>query len=137
MLMSTRFLIPVLFLVSVLALTACGGSKTDPIADATKAAATPPSTSFDLVAKGTKFKQSVLVATAGAEITVRLDNQDGGTSHNFALYTNKGAKEKLYAGELFEGKKTVENKFKAPAAGIYYFRCDAHPDSMAGTFIAR
>ena len=30
---------------------------------------------------------------------------------------------------------TVE--FTAPAPGVYYFRCDAHPDTMRGTLVVR
>lgn len=137
MLMFTRILIPALSLVAVAVLTACGGSKTDPVADATQVADQAPAATFDLIAKSNKFNQKILVANADTEIKVSLSNQDGGTLHNFALYTDKSVKENLYRGEVFEGDKVVDDSFRSPPPGIYYFRCDVHPDSMTGTFVAK
>ncbi|MGE0059894.1 MAG: cupredoxin domain-containing protein [Dehalococcoidia bacterium] len=137
MLMFTRVIIPFVLVVAAGAMIACGGSNTDPTADATKVADQAPSTTFDLVAKGNKFEQKILVAKAGADVKISLSNQDSGTLHNFALYTDKSAKENLYRGEVFEGKKVVDDTFKAPSAGIYFFRCDVHPDAMTGTFVTK
>jgi plastocyanin len=137
MLKLTRVLFPLLLFVAAGAVAACGGSKTDITADATKVADQEPQTTFDLVAKNNKFEQKILVAKAGADIKVSLSNQDGGTLHNFSLYTDKSAKENIFRGDPFEGKKVVDENFKAPEAGIYYFRCDVHPDSMTGTFVAK
>lgn len=133
----SRFLALIVLVAAAGAAFACSSSKADPNADATKVADQEPQTTFDLVAKDNKFQQKILVAKAGADIKVSLSNQDGGTLHNFALYTDKSAKENLFRGDAFEGKKVVDENFKAPAAGIYFFRCDVHPDSMTGTFIAK
>jgi plastocyanin len=135
--MFTRFLLPTLAVVSIAVLTACGGNDTDPAADATKVADQAPVATIDLVAKGNKFNQDILVVNADREIKLSLANQDNGTIHNFALYTDKSAKENLFRGEIFEGNKTVDETFRAPAPGIYYFRCDAHPDAMSGTLVAK
>jgi plastocyanin len=135
--MVTRILIPAIAILAIVLLAACGGSSTDPSADATKVADQVSSTSFDLVAKDNKFNQRILVATANTEIKVSLANQDKGTLHNFSLYTDKSAKENLYRGEIFEGTKTVDDSFRSPAPGIYYFRCDVHPDAMTGTLVAK
>ena len=137
MFMLTRIFLPALTLVSVAALTACGGSSADPVADATKVADQAPAASFDVVAKGNKFNQKILVARADSEVKLSLANQDSGTIHNFSRYGDKSAQENLYRGEVFEGNKTVDDSFRAPAAGIYYFRCDAHPDAMNGTFVTK
>jgi plastocyanin len=127
-----------LFSFSAIALaTACGGGKADPAADATKVADQAPASSFDLTAKSNKFNQKILVANANAEIKVSLSNQDGGTLHNFAVYKDKSAKENLYRGESFEGTKTVDDDFRSPEPGIYFFRCDVHPDSMTGTLVTK
>jgi plastocyanin len=117
-------------------LLACGDDKLDLNAEATKVASVAPSTSLALVANDLKFKEKSLVATASADITLAMDNQDSGTLHNFALYASGDAKENLYRSENFEGKASRDFRFKAPAAGVYYFRCDVHPE-MNGAFIAK
>ncbi len=135
MIMLKRLIIPALLLVSVVALTACSGSKLDPIADATKVAEVPPKTSFDLIAEKNKFNETILVAQANTEVKISLSNQDN-VIHNFALYTDSDAKENLFRGEVFQGKKIVDDSFTSPAPGIYFFRCDAHSE-MKGTFVTR
>jgi plastocyanin len=132
-------LLPSLVLIAgALFVAACGGGgKPDLAAEATKVADQQPATSFDVVAKNNKFEQKVLVAKAGAQIEISLDNQDNGTLHNIAIYKGTDAKENVFRGEAFEGKKTVDETFTAPAAGAYYFRCDVHPDAMHGTFVAK
>ena len=137
MLMFTRFLLAPLALVSIAVLTACGGSDTDPNADATKVADQEPVTTIDLIAKNNKFNQDILVVKADSEIKLSLANQDSGVIHNFAVYTDKSAKENIFRGQVFEGNKTVDETFDAPAAGVYFFRCDAHPDAMTGTLVAK
>ena len=133
MVMSMQF-IPLLIL--FLAGGACGPS-IDSIADATSVAEMAPAALIELEAKGSKFDEKIVVAPANAEITVVLDNQDRGTLHNFSLYTDKGTRESIYVGELFTGVESREATFRSPTAGIYFFRCDVHPDGMIGTFIAK
>lgn len=136
--MLTRSSLSAVLLASALALSAaCGGSSLDPVADATKVAGQTPVSTIDLVAKGNKFNQSILVVNANSEVKVSLANQDNNTIHNFALYTDKSARENLYRGEIFEGVKTVDASFRSPPPGIYFFRCDAHPDAMRGTLVAK
>ena len=115
---------------------ACGGGKADIDALATKAADATPSPALEIRAKGTKFDKDTLVAPAGAQLVLTFDNQDASVNHNVAVYTNKSARENLFRGDLFQGKETREYRFQAPAAGVYYFRCDVHPD-MDGVFVAR
>ena len=126
-------LLPVLATLLVV-VAGCGGSDVDIEALATEAAGTAPSTSFHVVAKNTAFDTDTLVAAAGAEISITLQNEDGAL-HNVAIYTEEGGDE-VYRGELFTGSETREFRFTAPAPGVYYFRCDAHPE-MEGVFIAR
>jgi len=122
------------FLFVTLSAVACGGSETDIPALATAAADATPSASFNVVAKNLKFNTDTLVVPAGEEVVISLDNQDSAL-HNISVYTEKGG-DSIYRGELFQGKGTEEYRFQAPAAGVYYFRCDAHPE-MNGVFIAR
>jgi len=63
-------------------------------------------------------------------------NNDAGVPHNFALYTDKTAATKIFAGDLVTGVKTVTYSFTAPSVpGNYFFRCDVHPELMTGTFV--
>ena len=126
----------VLLLMVAAGVVACGGGKADIDALATEAAGATPSPALEIRAKGTKFNTDTLVVPAGAEVRLSFDNQDGGVNHNVAVYTDKGAKQNLFRGDLFQGKETREYRFQAPAAGVYYFRCDAHPE-MDGVLISK
>ncbi len=113
---------------------ACGG-KADLPALATASAGAPSSASLDVVAKGTKFNTDTLVVPTNQEIVIRFDNLDRAL-HNVAVYADTDLGEPLFRGELFGGKETREYRFQSPAPGVYYFRCDAHPE-MDGAFIVR
>jgi len=91
-----------------------------------------------LVAQNIKFDRDTITATAGLEVTVTLDNRDAGVLHNVAFYTNRGATQKIAAGELITGPAKETITFTAPgSAGTFFFRCDVHPDSMTGAFVVR
>jgi plastocyanin len=91
-----------------------------------------------LVARSLAFDKRTISASPGADVTVTLDNQDSGVLHNVAFYTNRSAGTKIYVGELTAGPGKLVEKFKAPASpGNYFFRCDAHPDQMTGTFVVK
>jgi plastocyanin len=113
-----------------------GGGSVDIETLATRAADQAASASQQLTASGVKFDKNTLLVPAGQNVSVRLDNQDAGQMHNFAVYRDKEVGENLFRGELFAGKSAKDFSFQAPAAGIYYFRCDTHPD-MNGVFIAK
>jgi len=117
-------------------LIACSGSRADLPALATEAANVQPQAKVTVVADGLEFDTDTIVVPAGREVSITLDNQDGGTLHNVAIYTDGDDREEVYRGELFEGKESMTYTFTAPPAGVYLFRCDAHPD-MNGAFIAR
>jgi plastocyanin len=129
---------PLVTALGLLAAVACGGGggSADIQTLATRAADQPVSASPQLTASGLKFDKNTLVVPAGQNVTVSLDNQDAGQMHNFAVYTDKDVGQNLFRGELFAGKGAKDFSLQAPAAGVYYFRCDTHPD-MNGVFIAK
>jgi plastocyanin len=96
-----------------------------------------PSADLKLVARNLHFDRRGLVVPAGMAVTITVDNQDPSVRHNFAVYMDKRATEKIFVGDLFEGKKSIDYSFQAPPAGTYFFRCDAHPDTMTGSLVAK
>ncbi len=128
------------------AASACGGGDDDggsqePTKPPATAASSPAATADDgddgaatitLVAKNTLWDKTKLEAKAG-EITFDIDHQDGGIVHNIHIY--KGADdtgEDIGQTELEAGpiKQTLTVTLEA---GAYFFVCDAHPATMAGT----
>ena len=119
-------------------LVACGGgSDADLPALATEAADVQPVGELTVVANDLEYDTDTIVMPAGQDVSITLDNQDGGTLHNIAVYIDEdGEREEVYRGELFEGEASKTYAFTAPPAGVYLFRCDAHPD-MNGVFVTR
>lgn len=85
-----------------------------------------------LIAKDQKFDKDTLTFASGSPVNIDFDNQDPGQLHNFALYKDSTGSEKIFSGELLTGPAKTRYTFPAPAAGTYYFRCDAHPTTMFG-----
>lgn len=124
--------------VASMLLVGCGGgSDADLPALATEAADVQPMTEVTVVANDLEFDTDTIVMPAGQEVSLTLENQDGGTLHNIAVYIDEdGEREEVYRGELFEGDNSRTYTFQAPPSGVYLFRCDAHPE-MSGAFIAK
>ncbi len=75
---------------------------------------------------------------AGANVTVHFDNKDSGIPHNFAVYTDSSAANKIFVGNIITGPATMDYKFQAPTTpGTYFFRCDVHPTQMTGKFVVQ
>ena len=85
---------------------------------------------LDLIAKGTAFDVSCLVAPSGTAFTINFDNQDAGLTHNLDVYDKQGGTS-LGATDLAPG--VVQQTLKLTLdTGTYYFQCDAHPTQMYG-----
>jgi plastocyanin len=94
-------------------------------------------TNTTILARNLTFDKRTITASVGGDVSVRLDNQDPGVIHNIAFYTSRNAATKIFVGETNTGG-TINNNFKAPTTpGNYFFRCDAHPDQMTGTFVVK
>jgi len=93
---------------------------------------------IDLVAQNIAFDKNTITVPAGAMVTINFDNQDAGIPHNFAAYMTSAAQESIFVGQIFNGVATMTYRFTAPSTpGEYFFRCDAHPTTMTGTFIVQ
>lgn len=80
------------------------------------------------------FDRSTITATAGSRVIIEFVNEDR-VGHNMAFYTSPALSTTLYQGESISGPRSITYSFNAPTTpGIYYFRCDPHPD-MNGQFI--
>ncbi|MBI1886027.1 MAG: cupredoxin domain-containing protein [Chloroflexi bacterium] len=82
-----------------------------------------------------KFDTNELTIAADKDVTVEADNQDTGTPHNFAVYTDESAAEQLGATEICSAPCTDTVTLNL-APGDYFFRCDVHPTVMLGTVTA-
>jgi len=87
-----------------------------------------------------RFDQDELTVQQG-QVTVRADNADGRTSHNFAVYQSQdaaeGGEDAIAATEICGAPCVDEVSFETPSAGEYFFRCDVHPQQMVGTFVVQ
>lgn len=122
---------------SVMVTTAGGSATPAPTATvAVSGSGSGQTVTVSLVAQGFAFDKSTLTIPAGARVVMTFDNRDAGVPHNFALYTDSSAKQKIYGGALITGPATTTYTFTAPLTpGTYFFRCDVHPTSMYGSFV--
>ncbi len=125
-----RTVIAVMVLTASVILAACTGGAAAP-AELTPGPAT---TDLHIVAKSARFDSRALAVPANSEVAVTLDNKDS-LPHNIAIYRDKSAKEKLFAGDVVDGRESGGDSFRSPAAGVYYFRCDLHTNMNGTLFV--
>jgi plastocyanin len=106
-------------------------------ADGEDGGATGGPTTLQVVARNLAFDKRTINASANQPVTVTFVNNDAGVVHNIAFYTTRAATTKIAVGNLITGVAQEDVAFTAPAAGNYYFRCDAHPDTMNGAFVVK
>jgi len=93
---------------------------------------------LSIVAQGTAFDPTCLVAPAGKPFTIEFDDKDPVAtvgSHNIVIAKDEASisTNPIFRGDLVAGPDTVA--YKVPAideAGSYFFHCEVHP-SMTGT----
>ena len=92
---------------------------------------------LQIVAEGTAFDPTCLVAPAGEPFTIEFDNRDPVAAtgpHNIAIAVDEAAvaSDPIFKGDLVNGPDTVAYDVPAiPDAGNYFFHCDVHP-TMTG-----
>lgn len=100
------------------------------------AARSAPSTVIYLDAKNIAFNQSTITVPAGANVVIHFRNDDQGISHNFAVYNDSSALQRVFSGNAIVGPASTTYTFAAPTKkGSYFFRCDIHPTQMTGQFV--
>ena len=81
-----------------------------------------------------QFDTVDVAVPADQPVTLTADNQDPAILHNWALYTDDSASERI-AGTPICTDCTETITFDPPDPGVYFFRCDVHPTQMVGTFV--
>jgi plastocyanin len=91
-----------------------------------------------IAAQNTKFDKTELDLPADEPFILEFDNRDA-VAHNVAIYKDPATAASqapagtLFKGVLFPGPKVAEYEVaEGIPAGVYFFRCDAHP-VMNGT----
>jgi plastocyanin len=84
-----------------------------------------------------QFSTDALTFPAGKPTTLHFENNDGGQTHNFAIYTDSSATTPKFQGAITTGPQTVDYDIPKLPAGTYYFRCDVHPTTMTGTLTVK
>ena len=85
-----------------------------------------------ITAENLSFDRDTLSFPADTASTLTFQNNDAGTPHNVAIYTDESASDALFTGDLVTGVDTATYEIPAMPAGSYYFHCDVHP-TMHGT----
>ncbi len=86
------------------------------------------------MAQNIAFQPGTLSFPPGAKVSLKFENKDAGTPHNFALTSDQAGANYLFKGDVVTGPTTTTYSFTAPSKpGTYYFHCDVHPTQMKGT----
>ena len=95
---------------------------------------TPPPTggaaSVRIAAINTLFSPASLTAPAGATVTLTLDNQDEGVTHDIVIFDTSGGQ--IGATDLGTGPIVQTVTFAVGGPGNYSFKCSVHPQQMRG-----
>ncbi|MGZ8567117.1 MAG: cupredoxin domain-containing protein [Actinomycetota bacterium] len=94
---------------------------------------------LDILALGTAFDPTCLVAPAAEPFVINFDNQDPVAStgpHNVAIYDGPDKATEYFIGDAVDGPAQVEYTVDPIEAGEYFFQCDFHPLTMTGTFVS-
>jgi plastocyanin len=82
--------------------------------------------SIHLEAREMSFTNSRLSMAARRRVGVHLQNLDD-TAHNFSVYRDERFVENVFKGNTTAGDSSMTYRFRSPAPGRYWFRCDLHP----------
>jgi plastocyanin len=92
---------------------------------------------INVVVEGTSFSVERIEVQAGATTTITLDNRDA-LRHTLTVYVGEEPEGDIAAdtGQV-EARESGEAVVFFASAGEHAFRCEIHPDKMAGTLVVR
>ena len=111
---------------------ACGGGGSG---SAHTATCSPSGTRLAIAAANVAYDKSCLAAPANQAFTITFHNEDSGTPHNVDIVDPSG--DSVFRGPIVNGVTTTTYHVRGMKPGLYTFRCDAHPDTMKGTFVVK
>jgi plastocyanin len=80
---------------------------------------------------------TVCLAAPAGTFTVTLHSDlDPYSTHNFSIYTDSNAGNTLFHGDSVRGD-TITYHVSSLPRGVYFFRCDYHPQSMIGVLVVK
>jgi plastocyanin len=85
-----------------------------------------------IAATNIQFDTDTLTFPADTPSTLTFQNNDAGTPHNVAIYTDDSLSKNLFKGDVITGVSSTVYQIPALPEGTYYFHCDIHPN-MHGT----
>ena len=85
-----------------------------------------------IAAQNIAFDTDTLTFPADTPSQLTFQNNDAGTPHNVAIYTDESLSKALFTGEVITGPASTVYDIPALPEGSYYFHCDVHPN-MHGT----
>jgi plastocyanin len=85
-----------------------------------------------IAAQNIAFDTDTLTFPADTPSQLTFQNNDAGTPHNVAIYTDESLSKALFTGEIVTGPASTVYDIPALPEGSYYFHCDVHPN-MHGT----
>jgi plastocyanin len=81
-----------------------------------------------IAAQNISFDIDTLTFPADTPSTLTFQNNDAGTQHNVAIYTDESLSKALFQGEVITGVASVVYQLPPMPEGTYYFHCDIHPN---------
>jgi plastocyanin len=83
----------------------------------------------------TAFSPTSGTISVGAPVTVTLDNQDAGVSHDLVFYDPSGTQ--IASTDIIQGPATATLAFTPAVPGTYAYNCTVHPRQMNGALTAQ
>lgn len=96
----------------------------------------PEPVSVTIGAKHNTYYPSTITAQAGAHVTITFVNQDIGTFHNVAIFTDTSLTDPIFTGKMTLGSEQITYAFTAPLEpGEYVLGCCFPSPHRMGTFV--
>jgi hypothetical protein len=83
------------------------------------------------------FDQTEIAVVADQPFRLTFENMQAGVQHNVAIYDTPALGSLIFIGEIFAGPDVRVYDPPPLSAGVYFYLCSVHPQTMTGTLYAR